>query len=67
MYQIQPTISRIEAYAEAAGIMPETVCRRATNNPRLFDRLKRRAQDLEYDLARIEAYMRDNPVIGVSQ
>ena len=65
MHQIHDVISRIEAYASAAGIQPETVVRRATNNPRLFDRLKRKAASLDADIEKIEAHMREHPVEGV--
>lgn len=64
MHQIHDVLSRIEAYATAAGIQPETVVRRATNNPRLFDRLKRKAASIDADIAKIEAHMRDNPIEG---
>ena len=67
MHQIHDIITRIEAYASAAGIQPETVVRRATNNPRLFARLKRRAEALESDIAKIEAHMREHPVNGARQ
>lgn len=64
-HHIHDVITRIEKYANAAGIQPETVVRRATNNPRLFERLKRKADSIDADIAKIEAHMRDNPVGGV--
>ena len=34
-------ISEIEAFAEAKGWKPSTVCVKAVNNSRLYDRMKR--------------------------
>lgn len=62
MEQLHNIIRQVEAYAEAAGVKPDTVCRAATKNPRLFERLKRRAADVEADIERLEKWMRDNPV-----
>jgi len=62
MDHLHETLRRVEEYANAAGPPPASVCRAATGNPRLFDRLKRRA---EYQSGVIEAlnkHMAENPV-----
>lgn len=41
-----PIISRIEKYATTAGIKPETVVRKATGDPRGFQRLKNKLEGI---------------------
>lgn len=55
-------IRRVEEYAALAGIRPETVCRAATGNPRLFPRLKKRVELVEADVERLDRHMRENPI-----
>ena len=55
-------IRRVEEYAASAGIRPETVCRAATGNPRLFPRLKKRVELVEADVERLDKHMRENPL-----
>lgn len=59
---IHSLIASIEEYADAAGKAPGTVCREATGNFRLYDRLKRRAALTEVDSERLLAFMASNPV-----
>lgn len=64
MENIHDAIQRIEKYAVAANTTPSGVCRAATGNPRLFDRMKRRVEVVLDDVARIEKHMQENPVDG---
>jgi ferritin-like metal-binding protein YciE len=41
---------------------PGTVCRKATGNPRLFERLERRLAQTQADMERLEAFMKSHPV-----
>ncbi|MEP0190050.1 MAG: hypothetical protein ABJE00_06505 [Erythrobacter sp.] len=61
MNDIHKLLREVETYAKAAGLSPEAVCRAATRNPRLYDRLKRRAEQTDADVSRLEKYMRNNP------
>ena len=57
MEQVEELLSEIDAYAALNGIQPETVCRLATGNPRLRDRLLRRSERLAADIERLRSYM----------
>lgn len=50
-------IREIEAHAEGLGLSPDLLCRRATGNPRLFQRLKRRQAQTERDAAAVRRYV----------
>ena len=50
----------VDAYAERHRVEPATVVRRATGNPRLYDRLKKRVAKMEEDIERIARFMADN-------
>lgn len=50
-------LKRIDAFAEASGVAPATVVRKATGNPRLYERLKRREETLRLDIERIERHI----------
>jgi len=54
-------IREIEAYCLEANQKPSTVCVRAIGNSRFYERLIRRGQKIEEDMAAIRAYMRANP------
>ncbi len=62
MHNLDQFLASIDAYCRAAGITPETLCRRATNNPRLLPRLLRRSELLASDVERIERHMAANPI-----
>lgn len=53
----QTLIKEIEDFAKAHNLKPSTVCVRATENSRLYERLKRRAQQTEEDARRLREYM----------
>ena len=57
MTPIPILIKIIERAAEEQGIKPDTICRQATGNPRLFRRLKRRSEMMERDAQRILAFI----------
>lgn len=57
---LQQTLSRLERYAALTGATPEAIARKATNNPRMLSRLKRRVGRVNDDLDRLNAYMDDN-------
>jgi precorrin-4 methylase len=59
---IHQIISRVDAYAKAANLSPAHVVRLATGNPRLYPRLKRRAQDLEKLSLQLDGFIALNPV-----
>lgn len=52
----------IDAYCEATGLAPSTVCVRAIENSRFYAREKRRAEMLASKAKAIRAYMAANPV-----
>ena len=54
-------IRELDAYAEKAGVDASTVCRKATGNPRLRERLARRIDRMAEDEGRLRAYMASNP------
>lgn len=60
MHTIDTIISAVDAYAKAHNADPANVVRRATGNPRLYDRLKRRVAKMEEDIERIARFMADN-------
>jgi hypothetical protein len=60
-------LRELEAYAEAADTDPKAVCRKATGNPRLHDRLIRRIERLETDISALRDFMASNPPADASQ
>lgn len=62
MTDLHELITEIDSYCAARGIKPDTLCRMATNNARLYDRLHRRAEKTVSDMAAIRDYMAANPV-----
>lgn len=50
-------ISAVNAYADAAGLSPRTVFRKATGNPRLYDRFVREGEYIQKTINLIEAHM----------
>jgi hypothetical protein len=57
MDKITSVLAAVEAYGERHGIKPATVVRKATRNPRLYERLKLRRDQLDEDLTRIAEYI----------
>lgn len=57
MDQITRTLDAVHAYSNRHGVLPSTVVRNATGNPRLYDRLKARKERLEADVERIAEYI----------
>ena len=57
MDKIDKTILRVTEEAARLGVQPATICRKATGNARLWERLVLRRRRLNDDLARIEAYL----------
>lgn len=54
-------IKAIEAYAEASGLKPSSICQLSVQNSRLYDRLLR---SIEHDAEvgkRLTQWMADNP------
>ena len=60
MHTIDTILPAVDAYAERHRVEPATVVRRATGNPRLYDRLKKRVAKMEEDIERIARFMADN-------
>jgi len=63
MTQHQDILRELDAYAKAVGIDTSTVCRKATGNPRLHERLARRLQSLSRDAERLRKFMVENPPV----
>lgn len=61
MNTIRQIIADLDAYCAETGLSPATVCNRATNNARLYDRMKLRADKLDEDIAALRAFMESNP------
>jgi hypothetical protein len=58
-HDLKHIIAEIEALAAETGILPNSVVRAATGNPRLYERMKRRAEMLDRDNAAILRYIAD--------
>lgn len=56
-------IRDLEEYSSKAGVAVSTVCRNATGNPRLYDRLKRRIDRTQADVDALRKYMIENPSV----
>lgn len=61
MNTIRHIIAELDAYCAETGLSPATVCNHATNNARLYDRMKMRADKLDADIAALRAFMEANP------
>lgn len=57
MDKITHTLAAVHAYSERHNILPATVVRNATGNPRLYERLKARAERTDADVKRIAEYI----------
>jgi hypothetical protein len=59
-------IGAVQSYCEQSGKDPQSVCRAVTNNPRLWDRLnKRAAQDAKLG-RRVAEFIAANPPKGAA-
>lgn len=67
MSDIHQFISELDEYCAKARLEASTVCRRARNNPRLYDRIKNRAEMLDEDIRAIRKWMAENPVDARSE
>jgi hypothetical protein len=54
-------LTELNEYSAATGLDPKIVCRRATNNPRLYDRLIARVSRLDRDVETLRRFMAENP------
>jgi hypothetical protein len=54
-------LAELNEYSAATGLDPKIVCRRATNNPRLYDRLIARVSRLDRDVETLRRFMAENP------
>ena len=54
-------IHELDVYAEKSGVDASTVCRKATGNPRLRERLEARIDRVQSDVDRLRKFMMDNP------
>lgn len=61
MSDIHAIISELDEYCAATGLSPATICNRARNNARLYDRLKTRADKLDEDISALREWMTANP------
>tara|TARA_Y100001951_G_scaffold104016_1_gene114347 strand:- start:9412 stop:9621 length:210 start_codon:yes stop_codon:yes gene_type:complete len=61
MNDIHRIISEVDAYCAATGLKPTTVCNRALNNARLYDRLKTNADQVDRYADKLRSWMKDNP------
>ena len=56
-------IDELDRYAAATGLAASTVCRKATGNPRLRDRLESRLARTNDDVAALRRFMSENPPV----
>jgi len=61
MEDIRKLINMIDKAAAERGIAPESLCRSATTNPRLYQRLLIRAATTRADAERIEQWIKEHP------
>jgi len=59
----QDILRELDEYAALAGIDASTVCRKATGNPRLRERLAKRIARTVEDIERLRQFMADNPPV----
>lgn len=57
MTDIHALLQDIDGFAAKSGMSPEAICRAATNNPRLYDRLKTRCEQTVRDSERIRDFI----------
>lgn len=62
MDHVNKFIAELDVYAESLGVQPDTICRKATGNPRLLPRLERRARQIEESMSAVRSYMISHPV-----
>lgn len=62
MQTLHSFISTVEEYCRGKGISPATLCGYATGNPRLLERLRRRADKIDEDMGKLEKHMAEHPV-----
>lgn len=58
----QQFIAEVLRFCEARGITPESLCRRATGNPRKWQRLLGKLDAIETDMDRIREAMSEGAV-----
>lgn len=58
MQNLHDILTRVEARARIEGTTPEKLCRKITGDPRLYERLKRRADKTEQVIKRLESYLK---------
>ena len=58
----QNIIRELDQYCEVAKVAVSTVCRKATGDPRLRDRLAYRIEKTDADIEALRKFMADNPV-----
>ena len=59
MEQYHPFISEVERFCADRGITPESLCRRATGNPRKWQRIIGKLDALDSDVERIRDTMNE--------
>ena len=57
-------LRELDEYAAQAGVEVSTVCRKATGNPRLHQRLASRIRRTAADVERLRKFMADNPPVS---
>jgi hypothetical protein len=67
MSDIHEKLLKVERYAADVGGSASGICRAATGNPRMYERLKRRAEYLDSVFAALDDYMAQNPVAPVGE
>lgn len=61
----QELIELIERHSRETSLSPSTICERATGNSRLYDRLKRRVEQVDRDAKRIADFIASQRVAEV--
>lgn len=60
-------LRELDEYAKKRGVEVSTVCRNATGNPRLRDRLENRIGQIEKNISALREYMSKHPVDAPSE
>jgi hypothetical protein len=62
MVKSHKIIRELDEYSRRANIQTSTICRNATGNPRLRERLLTRIELVDSDIERLRDWMKNNPV-----
>lgn len=58
---LREIIAEIDAYSRRTGLKHSTICQHALGNALFYERINRRADQLDDQVERLRAYMASNP------